>query len=45
MDIAGTDKVAVHAVVDERDIFETINRVKKEGASDVLVTQIERLIE
>ncbi|WP_267641614.1 ATP phosphoribosyltransferase [Haloarchaeobius amylolyticus] len=45
MDIAGTDKVAVHAVVDERDIFETINRVKQEGASDVLVTEIERLVE
>ncbi|WP_435334148.1 ATP phosphoribosyltransferase [Haloarchaeobius sp. TZWWS8] len=45
MDIAGSDKVAVHAVVDEADIFETINRVKQEGASDVLVTEIERLVE
>jgi ATP phosphoribosyltransferase len=45
MDIAGTDKVAVHAVVDERDVFETINEVKSEGASDILVTEIERLVE
>jgi ATP phosphoribosyltransferase len=45
MDIAGGEAVAVHAVVDERDVFETINRVKQEGASDVLVTEIERLVE
>jgi len=45
MDIAGTDKVAVHAVVDERDVFEVINDVKEKGASDILVTEIERLIE
>jgi len=49
MDIAsenGTDgMVAVHAVVDERDVFETITEVKAEGASDILVTEIERLVE
>jgi len=45
MDIAGSDKLAVHAVVDERDVFETINEVKREGASDILVTEIERLVE
>jgi ATP phosphoribosyltransferase len=45
MDIAGGEKVAVHAVVDEADVFETINEVKREGASDVLVTEIERLVE
>lgn len=45
MDIAGDDMVAVHAVVDERDVFETINDVKEEGASGILVTEIERLIE
>jgi ATP phosphoribosyltransferase len=45
MDIAGTDQVAVHAVVDEREVFETINALKAEGASDVLVTEIERLVE
>ena len=45
MDIAGDEKVAVHAVVDERDVFETINAVKERGASGILVTEIERLIE
>jgi len=45
MDIAGGEKVAVHAVVDERDVFETINAVREEGASGILVTEIERLIE
>ncbi|MFB6071218.1 MAG: ATP phosphoribosyltransferase [Halanaeroarchaeum sp.] len=45
MDIAGTDRVAVHAVVDERDVFATINELKREGASGILVTEIERLVE
>ncbi|WP_136688454.1 ATP phosphoribosyltransferase [Halorhabdus amylolytica] len=45
MDIAGTEDVAVHAVVEEGAVFETINRVKELGASDVLVTEIERLVE
>jgi ATP phosphoribosyltransferase len=45
MDIAGSDAVAVHAVVDEREVFETINELKAVGASDVLVTEIERLVE
>ena len=44
MDIAGDDGVAVHAVVDERDVFTVINDVKAAGASDVLVTEIERLV-
>ena len=45
MDIAGTDAVAVHAVVDERQVFETIADLKEMGAEDVLVTEIERLVE
>jgi ATP phosphoribosyltransferase len=45
MDVAGTDSVAVHAVVDERDVFETITKVKAAGGSDILVTEIERLVE
>jgi ATP phosphoribosyltransferase len=45
MDVAGTDSVAVHAVVDERDVFETITKVKEAGGSDILVTEIERLVE
>ena len=45
MDIAGSDDVAVHAVVDDSDVFETITALKDVGASDVLVTEIERLVE
>lgn len=45
MDIAGGEKVAIHAVVDEANIFETINEVRAVGAEDVLVTEIERLVE
>ncbi len=45
MDIAGEEHVAVHAVVEERDVFETINDVKELGASGVLVTEIERLVD
>jgi ATP phosphoribosyltransferase len=45
MDIAGSDAVAVHAVVEEERVFETIAELKNAGASDVLVTEIERLVE
>ncbi|WP_338742588.1 ATP phosphoribosyltransferase [Haloplanus salilacus] len=45
MDVAGTDDVAVHAVVEERSVFGVINDLKAMGASDVLVTEIERLVE
>ncbi|WP_262179459.1 ATP phosphoribosyltransferase [Haloarcula laminariae] len=45
MDIAGSDDVAVHAVVDDSHVFETINDLKQVGARDVLVTEIERLVE
>ncbi|MEF8821808.1 MAG: ATP phosphoribosyltransferase [Halovenus sp.] len=45
MDIAGTDQVAVHAVVAEGRVFETITDLKAVGASDILVTEIERLVE
>ena len=47
MDIANGqgETVAVHVVVDERDVFETITQVKAAGASGILVTEIERLIE
>ena len=45
MDIAGTDQVAVHAVVDEDAVFEAISELKTVGASDILVTEIERLVE
>jgi ATP phosphoribosyltransferase len=45
MDIAGGEKVAVHVVVDERDVFTVINDLREVGASDILVTEIERLVE
>jgi len=45
MDVAGEETVAVHAVVDERRVFETINDLKAEGASGILVTEIERLVD
>ena len=45
MDIAGTDQVAVHAVVGEETVFEAIGELKAVGASDILVTEIERLVE
>ncbi len=45
MDIAGNGKVAVHAVVEEDRVFETISDCKEVGASDILVTEIERLVE
>lgn len=44
MDIAGQDALAVHAVVDEGDVFETISKLREQGASDILVTEIERLV-
>jgi ATP phosphoribosyltransferase len=45
IDNGGGELVAVHVVVDERDVFETITRLKEAGASDILVTEIERLVE
>jgi len=45
MDIDGKDAVAVHVVVDEREVFEVISDLKRVGAEDVLVTEIERLVE
>lgn len=45
MDIAGDETVAVHAVVDEDDVFSVITDLKAVGASDILVTEIERLVE
>jgi len=45
MDVAGTDDVAVHAVVEERAVFGVINDLQAMGASDILVTEIERLVE
>lgn len=45
MRVEGEDSmVAVHAVVKEDDVYETINAVRQEGARDILVTPIERMV-
>lgn len=36
--------VAVHVVVDEREVFQLVARLKRAGARDVLVVPIERMI-
>jgi len=36
--------VAVHAVVDEKDILTLVKKLKQKGAQDILVTPIERII-
>jgi len=45
LDVDEPGMVAVHAVVAERDVFEAVNDLKREGASGILVTEIERLVE
>jgi len=45
LDVDEPNTVAVHAVVPEREVFQTITDLKEKGASDVLVTEIERLVE
>jgi ATP phosphoribosyltransferase len=45
LDVDEPGMVAVHAVVNERDVFEAVNDLKQEGASGILVTEIERLVE
>ncbi|CQH61947.1 ATP phosphoribosyltransferase [Halobacterium hubeiense] len=44
LDVDEPGMVAVHAVVEERDVFEAVNDLKCEGASGILVTEIERLV-
>jgi ATP phosphoribosyltransferase len=44
LDVDEPGMVAVHAVVEERDVFEAVNDLKREGASGILVTEIERLV-
>jgi ATP phosphoribosyltransferase len=45
LDVDEPGMVAVHAVVAERDVFEAVNDLKSVGASGILVTEIERLVE
>jgi len=42
--LSNNDIVAVHAVVDEHEVFNTVNKLKKVGARDILVVPIERII-
>ena len=42
--LSSKDVVAVHAVVNEKDVFNLVNRLKKIGARDILVVPIERII-
>jgi len=42
--LSNKDVVAVHAVVDEQEVFKVVNRLKKVGARDILVVPIERII-
>jgi ATP phosphoribosyltransferase len=42
--LSDQDIMAVHAVVDEKDIFNLVNQLKKIGARDILVVPIERII-
>ena len=45
LEIAGNkDFLAVHAVIDGKDVFETINKLKRLGAKGILTTPIERLV-
>ncbi len=42
--LSNNEVVAVHAVVDEHEVFNTVNELKKIGARDILVVPIERII-
>ncbi len=44
MDLAQKGLVAIHAVIDEGDIIEVVPRLKKAGATGILVLPIERMI-
>jgi ATP phosphoribosyltransferase len=42
--LSNKDIVAVHAVVNENDVFNLVNHLKRIGARDILVVPIERII-
>jgi len=45
MQVEGDDSMlAVHTVVEEGEVYETINAVREQGARDILVTPIERMV-
>lgn len=39
------DMVAVHSVISEKEVFATINKLRKIGAKDLLVVPIERILQ
>ncbi|MBS3815441.1 MAG: ATP phosphoribosyltransferase [Hadesarchaea archaeon] len=42
--VEGTDMLAIQVVVKEEEVYELVKEVKKEGARDILVVPIERLM-
>lgn len=42
--VEGTDMLAVQAVVQADEIYDVVNEVRKEGARDILVVPIERIL-
>ena len=42
--LSNSSVVAVHAVVNEHEVFQVVNHLKKIGARDILVVPIERII-
>lgn len=45
-EVYGNDSiVAVHSVISEKEVFSTINKLRKIGAKDLLVVPIERILE
>ncbi|HPP44876.1 MAG TPA: hypothetical protein PK446_03710, partial [Methanomassiliicoccaceae archaeon] len=45
MNIAGRDDiVAVHVVVDKAEIYDSVNRLKRIGASGILIVPIDRMV-
>ena len=42
--LSSSSVVAVHAVVNEHEVFQVVNRLQKIGARDILVVPIERII-
>lgn len=43
-EVRGTDLLAVQAVVQAEEVYEVVKKVKEEGARDILVIPIERII-
>ena len=44
MEIAGSDSVALHAVVPHERVYQLINQLKRNGARDILVLDITRMV-